>query len=663
MTRVLVASSSRADITALAGVVWACNARPGLEVEVLLTGRHVLAADDFSAAERQLPDDCVVYKAGEDLGGAGPLAASEAMGEIAKGVGHVFAKTKPDLLLVLGDRLDMIPVVLASLPFNLPVAHVHGGELTYGAVDDRVRHAVTKLSHLHFTANAEAAARICRMGEEPWRVQVVGAPAIDALKAVPEMSRAEFGRAVGLPEHGPFILATVHPETNSVDPLAPLEAVLGAVQDVGCPVLFSAANADMGGTEINERIAAVAENTQRVYFRDTLGQHLFANAMRHASLMLGNSSSGIVEAGAFGLAVLDVGERQAGRLRGSNVLNVPSDAEAVSSGIDAQLGKRFDIEAASPYGDGCAAQRIAQYLEELPTPSRLRDKVHFDGDASFTAPWTEYVTGLSVSRSKTPELSNSLTTKSMIVESLQRLDVKKGSVVCVHSALSRLGFVVGGSCAVIEALIEAVGERGTVVMPSFSGHLSDPAGWRFPPVPEDWVTEIRKEMPGYEADRSQTRRMGAVAEHFRRWPGVQRSPHPQSSFSAIGPEAKYLVARHSLDFRFGADSPLARLEEKNATIVLLSAPRNTASIFYRTQEDSGAIERVKKCYPVREDSNTVWVESDDIVYENNFFFDAIEYLLHLGVARRLEFHEQEWIAFEAAPALSEIRIWRREKGI
>lgn len=387
MTRILIASTSRADITALAAVVKACMERPSLDVDVLLTGRHVLAGADRGAAEAQLPPGCPIHIAGADLGGAGAEKVSEAMGDIVTGVGRLFARSEPDMLVVLGDRLDMVPIVLASLPFNVPVAHLHGGELTYGAVDDRIRHAVTKLSHLHFASNAHAAARICDMGEEPWRVHVTGAPALDALLRVEDVGREAFLREIELPKGSRFILATVHPETNAKAPLSSMKAVLSAAQEIEIPVLFTAANADMGGAEINECLTSASETNRRFRFIDTLGLRRFANALRHADIMLGNSSSGIVEAGAFGLPVVNVGKRQEGRWRGRNVVDVEPDKDAVVAAIHAQLGKRFALEDVSVYGDGSASERISRIIEQCTLDARLLTKFQFDGAHEFVSPW------------------------------------------------------------------------------------------------------------------------------------------------------------------------------------------------------------------------------------------------------------------------------------
>jgi len=310
------------------------------------------------------------------------------MGTIASGISGVIARVQPDAILVLGDRMDMAPAALASVPFNLPLAHVHGGELTFGAVDERLRHAVSKLAHLHFTSGVDAAVRLSRMGEEPWRIHVVGAPGLDTLAAQPKMGRSAFLTELGLPgDAGPFVLVAVHPETNAEAPLAAFDATLAGIARLDAPVLATAANADMGGDAINERLADLAARDGRFRFIDTLGPRLYANALRFAGLLVGNSSSGVVEAGLFGVPVVDVGERQEGRARGGNVIAVPCDPQRIEDACRQQFGRRFDATQVSIYGDGRAAERIVAVLADPPPLRKLLVKRFFEGDWSAKAPW------------------------------------------------------------------------------------------------------------------------------------------------------------------------------------------------------------------------------------------------------------------------------------
>jgi len=250
MARILSITTSRADVGILAPVWRALAAEPGLDLQVLMTGMHVL--DDGSVAYAMLPEGVEAHLGGADLAGEADSAAA-AMAEIARFAGETYAKLQPDVVLLVGDRLDMLPAASATLPFNLPIAHLHGGEITEGAVDDRIRHAVTKLSHLHFVASDAAARRVAAMGEEAWRIHQVGAPSLDGLLIAPDLSQDDFLVDAGLSdvEGNPdaLRLMTVHPETNARDPLAPLVAVLDALD--GCPemTLFTCPNTDPGGAE------------------------------------------------------------------------------------------------------------------------------------------------------------------------------------------------------------------------------------------------------------------------------------------------------------------------------------------------------------------------------------------------------------------------------
>lgn len=186
MTRVLSVSSSRADVTILRSVWQALAARHDCEPHVLLTGMHQTAT---AAGIGSLPANITVHRGGTDLGGRGGAEAAAAMADITRDAARLMADIRPDVVLLVGDRLDMIPAALAALPFNLPLAHLHGGEITEGAVDDRLRHALTKLSHIHLAASADAAKRIAAMGEEARRIHLTGAPALDTLLATPPCPR------------------------------------------------------------------------------------------------------------------------------------------------------------------------------------------------------------------------------------------------------------------------------------------------------------------------------------------------------------------------------------------------------------------------------------------------------------------------------------------
>ncbi len=354
--RVLSVSSSRADVGVLSPVWRALAARDDVELHLFLTGMHRAPR---APAVTGIPETAIVHEGGADLGGAADRAASDAMARIAADCGKVIDAVDPDVMLIMGDRLDMMPAAMASLPFNTPLMHLHGGEITEGAIDDRIRHALSKLAHRHCVSSEGARDRLIAMDVAAAHITFTGAPGLDTLRAAPELSKADFAARTGLPPEDDFRLVTVHPETNARDPLAPVHAVLEAMAARPAPTLITAPNSDPGGAEARALIDAFTEAHDWAVFIDTLGPELYPNALRHAALMIGNSSSGVIEAGLFGLPVIDVGDRQKGRERGENVSDVAVDADAICAAMDrlAETPKRF--APGTPYGTGDSGPKAA----------------------------------------------------------------------------------------------------------------------------------------------------------------------------------------------------------------------------------------------------------------------------------------------------------------
>ncbi|HUU24011.1 MAG TPA: UDP-N-acetylglucosamine 2-epimerase [Methyloceanibacter sp.] len=369
--RVVSVSSSRADVGILAPVWQALAAYDDADLHLFLTGMH--RAENAPPVEG-IPEQATVHKGGADLGGETGRRAAESMATITRSAGKLYAAVCPDAILVMGDRMDMLPAAVASLPFNIPLVHLHGGEVTEGAVDDRIRHALSKLAHWHCVSSEGAKARLLAMGEIEDRITVTGAPGLDTLLAAPELNKGDFLRRVGLPADADFRIVTVHPETNSSDVLAPLGAVLEALEQRVKPTIFTAPNSDPGGAEMHDRLDIFVAKNSWAVVQDTLGAALYSNAMRHADLMLGNSSSGIIEAGLFGLPVINVGDRQKGRERGENIIDVPNDAKAVIAALDRLGPTPARCIPGTPYGAGAAGPRVALAILSLPAPALLLAK-------------------------------------------------------------------------------------------------------------------------------------------------------------------------------------------------------------------------------------------------------------------------------------------------
>lgn len=369
--RVLSVSSSRADAGVLAPVWSALAACRDVDLHVFLTGMHCAGG---APAVEGIPPSVRVHTGGMDLGGTDAGAAAAAMADITRAAGGVYAAEDLDVILIMGDRLDMLPAAVASLPFNIPLVHLHGGEVTEGAIDDRIRHALSKLAHWHCVSCASARQRLLAMGESGDRIVVTGAPGLDTLLSAPVLTKAEFVSRVRLPAESNFRLVTVHPETNAPVPSAPLTAVLEALAARPGSTLFTAPNSDPGGSEMQATIERFVAEYDWAVLVDTLGSLLYPNALRHAAVMIGNSSSGIVEAGVFGLPVINVGDRQKGRERGSNVIDVDNSAAPIVNALD-QLGsvpERFPT--GSPYGGAGAGRKVAEAVIGLPSRAMLLAK-------------------------------------------------------------------------------------------------------------------------------------------------------------------------------------------------------------------------------------------------------------------------------------------------
>jgi len=377
--RIGVVTVSRSDYGHLRPVLEALRRAPDLELLLLVAGMHL--ASEFGLTVRDIEADGFPISARVEMLGGGdtPEAVAAATGRGVAGFGEAFARLRPDVVVALGDRFEMLAAAVAALPFALPVAHIHGGEVSEGAMDNQIRHAITKLAHLHFASAEPHARRIAAMGEEPWRIHTVGAPGLDRLATTEPLPRAALARELGLPEAGPWLLVTFHPVTLEYrDTAAHIDELLAALEKTDGFIVITYPNADTAGRLIIERIEEFAgRHPRRCRLAKSLGERLYLSLLRHADLMIGNSSSGLIEAPSFGLPVVNVGSRQRGRLRGANVIDVEPSREDILRGIEGAQALPFRVRAraaANPYGDGHAAPRIVEILRSVPIDVRLVQK-------------------------------------------------------------------------------------------------------------------------------------------------------------------------------------------------------------------------------------------------------------------------------------------------
>lgn len=380
--RIAIVTVGRADYSILRPV-WRALQGAGADVGFWVAGGHLSA--DQGLTRSTLTDDGAPIWAQVPCTPAddSPAAVAVATGQATVGFARAAVDTAPDAVVLLGDRYETMAAATAVSALPIPLVHIHGGEVSEGAVDERYRHAVTKLSHLHFAATATAAARLRQLGEEDWRIHVSGAPGIDALLTADRLAPADAFAALGLDYPGPYLLVTLHPETVGDATPAMTEALATALETLDLPLLVTAANADAGGQAITARLRALCDRLPNARFVTSCGPRLYPSILAGALAVVGNSSSGLIEAPALGKPVVNIGERQAGRERPIHVADCPADAQAVIAAVRAAVARAPQLaDAPTPYGDGRASQRIAEVLMRTPLDTTLLRKRFADRPAT-----------------------------------------------------------------------------------------------------------------------------------------------------------------------------------------------------------------------------------------------------------------------------------------
>lgn len=373
--RILAVTGTRADWGLLAPVLACLRADARFDLRLAATGQHLMAGSpslEAIAAEGFVVDHRVDMGLGPD---DSARALTRASGAALSGFADVLAGDTPDLMLVLGDRYEILAAVFAALMAGVPVAHLCGGDLTEGAMDDAIRHAITKMSALHFTSNAEAAQRVRQMGEDPAHVFDVGSPGLDRIRQIPLMTRAEVLDDLGLPApQGPVFVVTFHPVTLGDGGLAECRAMLDALDTFPeATLIMTGSNADPGAQAVDRMVTGYAGARANAVHRASLGSRRYFSALAVADAVIGNSSSGLYEAPSFSVPTVNIGDRQGGRLRGPSVIDCAPERDAIVAAIRAALA--MDCSGmANPYGDGHSAARIVAELARIDTPRALARK-------------------------------------------------------------------------------------------------------------------------------------------------------------------------------------------------------------------------------------------------------------------------------------------------
>jgi GDP/UDP-N,N'-diacetylbacillosamine 2-epimerase (hydrolysing) len=379
--KICVLTASRSEYGLLRPLILAIRDDSRLSLQLIVTGAHLAPGQGQTETEIERdglrPDRRVEMLLDSD---SGPGMA-KSMGLALIGLADALEQLRPDVLVLLGDRYETLAAASAALACRVPVAHLHGGELTEGAIDDAIRHAVTKLSHLHFVAASEYAARVVSLGEHPDRVFQVGALGLDNIAKLEPLGRAALERDLDFRFGERNLLVTFHPETLANEApeaqLEPLLMALDAFPDVH--LLFTLPNADAGGHAIRRRIERFVAGRPNARARSSLGQLRYLSFLREADGMAGNSSSGLIEAPSMRKGTVNIGGRQAGRLRASSVLDCSNEVAAIRSAIKRLYSADFQtglVSVCNPYGDGGAAGRIAEVLATRDLEGLARKKFY-----------------------------------------------------------------------------------------------------------------------------------------------------------------------------------------------------------------------------------------------------------------------------------------------
>ena len=386
--KICVVTTSRADYGLLYYLMREIQDDPGLRLQVIAAAMHM--SPEFGLTYRQIEQDRfeIDKKIEMLLSADSEVAVAKSIGVGLISFADALDALRPEILVLLGDRFELLSAAAAALMLKIPLAHIHGGETSQGAVDEAVRHAVTKMAVLHFPATEEYRRRILQMGENREHVFNFGAPGLDHLYRETLLSRAEFEGGMQLDLAGPVAIVTYHPVTlETTSALSQIGNLLEAVESSGIKAVFTKANADAHGREINREIARFCEsNPARYHFFDNLGQKVYLSCLRHLDLMIGNSSSGLTEAPSFKMPVVNIGERQKGRTKAANVIDVGYDIEGILEGIHRANSPEFrnslsDLK--NPYDrfeDGKTSRRIKETLKNAVIDLELLQKKFIDLD-------------------------------------------------------------------------------------------------------------------------------------------------------------------------------------------------------------------------------------------------------------------------------------------
>lgn len=378
--KICVVTGTRAEYGLLHAVMRELERDPDLTLQLVATGMHL--SPEFGLTGKMIEQDGFTIDEQVEmlLSSDTAVGVTKSMGLGTIGFADAFARLRPDLLVLLGDRFELLAAAQSALIARIPIAHLAGGDITEGAYDEAIRHSITKMSHLHFVTNEVSARRVRQLGEDPERIHVVGNPGLDHLRETRLLDRAALERRLGLDLRPRNVLVTFHPVTLDEHPAGrPFQELLAALDRLGPEVgiIFTRPNADTEGRALSRMIDGFLAGRDNAVVHGSLGQQLYWSTAARVDAVVGNSSSGLLEVPSLETATVNIGDRQKGRLRATSVIDCPPETTAIAEAVQ----RAFALDCTgvvNPYGDGHAAPRIVAAIKAVSEPATLIKKRFFD---------------------------------------------------------------------------------------------------------------------------------------------------------------------------------------------------------------------------------------------------------------------------------------------
>ena len=377
LRKICVVTGTRAEYGLLYWLMKEINLDSELELQIIATGMHL--SPEFGLTYKEIEKDFKIDKKIEMLLSSDTaIGISKSMGLAQISFAEAYEDLKPDIIVLLGDRYEIFSAASAALIANIPVAHLHGGEITEGAFDESIRHSITKMSHLHFTAAEEYKNRVIQLGEHPSRVFNVGGMGIENIKRLKLLSRDEFEESINFKLNKKNILVTFHPVTlENSSAKEQFQELLDAIDELeDTNIIFTKANSDTNGRIINQMCDEyVLKNSNKSICFTSLGQLRYLSALQYVDAVVGNSSSGLIEAPSFKIGTINIGDRQKGRLKAKSIIDCDSLKSSILQAFEKLYSEEFEsilINTNNPYGDGCASERIIKELKKVDLKNILK---------------------------------------------------------------------------------------------------------------------------------------------------------------------------------------------------------------------------------------------------------------------------------------------------